>query len=122
MIGLTTMPSENPEITEETSATPTEIMVTLSSEMRVEVLAILAKAKKCVTDLAAELELHVSATSHALKTLQSVGLVRHETVHKQHIYSLTNAVAVSFHDSMMRIHVGTTTGRMFVERKNPLLR
>ncbi|MBI5302994.1 MAG: helix-turn-helix transcriptional regulator [Chloroflexi bacterium] len=54
-----------------------EIFAALGDPTRVRIIAALAQAELCVCDLAALLEMTVSAVSHQLRVLRHLGLVKY---------------------------------------------
>ena len=76
----------------------TDLLSVLSNEIRLEVLTHLTGAAKRVGDIARELELAQSTVSHALSKLSKIGLVDHETIHKEHVYCVTSAVRANHKD------------------------
>ncbi|MCI0631828.1 MAG: ArsR family transcriptional regulator [Phycisphaerales bacterium] len=86
-----------------------KLLTALSNEIRIDVLVNLARAQKCVKDIAAELQLERSTVSHALLRLQAVKLVDHERVLKRHIYHLTDSVKPLFDGNAVHLEVKTNT-------------
>lgn len=86
-------------------ATNTKVLAVLSNEIRLEVLMHLTRSEKCVADIALELQLDQSTVSHALRKLADIGLVTHEIVKRQHIYTVTNAVKADFDGDAVQIEI-----------------
>jgi len=102
---------------EPVSAAVVELMSVLSNEIRIEVLTSLAKAEKCVTDIADELKLDESTVSHALKRLRNVDLVEHQVVLKNHIYRLTKMVETKIDGDALLIHIRTASLNISIKTK-----
>lgn len=61
---------------------------TLANQNRLEIINLLRKDKKCVTDICKELNLNQTTVSHNLKRLLRCGFVFVETKGKHRYYSL----------------------------------
>ncbi|MCI0366199.1 MAG: winged helix-turn-helix domain-containing protein [Phycisphaerales bacterium] len=86
-----------------------KLLTALSNEIRIDVLVNLARAQKCVKDIAADLQLDQPTVSHALLRLQKVKLVDHERSSKHHIYYLTDSVKPSFDGNTVHLEIKTNT-------------
>ncbi len=91
-------------------ASTAELLSVLSNPIRLEILASIAKAEKCVSDIAQELQLDASTVSHSLSLLRENHLVQHTPVDKQRFYRLSNAVEASVDGSIVHFVVTTDAG------------
>ena len=66
----------------------TEIFASLSDPTRARVLFALSKAELCVCDIAALLDMSISAVSHQLRVLRHLGLVKYRKEGRMAYYSL----------------------------------
>ena len=66
----------------------TEIFASLSDPTRARVLFALSKAELCVCDIAALLDMSISAVSHQLRVLRHLGLVKYRKQGRMAYYSL----------------------------------
>lgn len=73
---------------EETIVQLAETYKVLSDPTRLRICSLLAETELCVSDLAALLEISESATSHQLRLLRSLRLVRHRRDGKMVFYAL----------------------------------
>lgn len=73
---------------EETSQRLAETFATLSDVTRLRIVEALAHEELCVCDLSAALSLSQSATSHHLRTLRNLRLVKHRRAGRLVYYSL----------------------------------
>ncbi len=62
----------------------------ISDETRIKILYSLSHSKMCVCDIAALLQMSVSAISHQLRVLRQAGLVKFEKVGKIVYYTLSD--------------------------------
>ncbi|MGB4171825.1 MAG: metalloregulator ArsR/SmtB family transcription factor, partial [bacterium] len=67
----------------------------LGDPTRIKILSALATEKLCVCDLAAALELSVSAVSHQLRVLKGARLVKYRREGKNIFYSLDDEHVIS---------------------------
>ncbi len=101
-------------------ASTADLLSVLSNPIRLEILAAIAKAEKCVSDIAQELQLDASTVSHSLSLLSKKHLVQHTPVDKQRFYRLSNAVEASVHGPIVRFVVTTDAGEhLTFETRNP---
>jgi DNA-binding transcriptional ArsR family regulator len=66
----------------------------LGRDIHLEILSSLARSRRCVQDLADDIELSLSDVSKSLRQLQQYGLVEYRRDKNRHIYRLTNRVTV----------------------------
>ena len=66
----------------------TEIFASLSDPNRARVVFALSKAELCVCDIAALLDMSISAVSHQLRVLRHLGLVKYRKQGRMAYYSL----------------------------------
>ena len=66
----------------------TEIFASLSDPTRARILFALSKAELCVCDIAALLDMSISAVSHQLRLLRHLGLVKYRKQGRMAYYSL----------------------------------
>ena len=83
---------------EETSRRLAETFATLADPMRLRIIESLAGEELCVCDLSAVLGLSQSATSHHLRTLRNLRLVKHRRSGRLVYYSLDDDHIVRLFD------------------------
>ena len=66
----------------------TEMFASLSDPNRARIVFALAKAELCVCDIAALLDMSISAVSHQLRVLRHLGLVKYRKEGRMAYYSL----------------------------------
>ena len=91
-------------------ASTADILSVLSNPIRLEILASIAKAEKCVSEIADALELDASSVSHSLGLLSDKDLVKHTPLKKQRIYRLSDAVIASVDGTKVCFDVTTMSG------------
>ncbi len=100
---------KTPDSTPDRTSTA-ELLSVLSNPIRLEILATIAKAEKCVSDIAQELQLDASTVSHSLSLLSKKHLVQHTPVDKLRFYRLSNSVDASVYGPIVRFVVTTDAG------------
>lgn len=109
-VGLTMNKEQKTPDNTPARASTADLLSILSNPIRLEILASIAKAEKCVSDIAQELELDASTVSHSLSLLRKSHLVQHTPLDKRHIYRLSNAVEASVDGFIVRFVVTTDAG------------
>lgn len=89
------------------AASLAQLFSVLSHEIRLEILELLAQGEMDVSNIAEVLELSVSAASHHLILLRKAGFVRVERCKTRHVYSLTNRIERSVHQSQVAMVIHT---------------
>lgn len=91
-------------------ASTADILSVLSNPIRLEILATIATAEKCVAEIADALELDASTVSHSLGLMSANDLVKHTPLQKKRIYRLSEAVLASVDKTTVRFEVTTIGG------------
>lgn len=84
-----------------------DLLATLSNPIRLEILASIAKAEKCVSDIAQELQLDASTVSRSLAILSERQLVDCRPIKTRRIYRLSDAIVASDQGSTLRFDITT---------------
>ncbi|PIP18791.1 MAG: transcriptional regulator [Candidatus Omnitrophica bacterium CG23_combo_of_CG06-09_8_20_14_all_41_10] len=79
-----------------------EIFKVLGDTTRVKILLSLSKGELCVCDISHVLGLSISAVSHQLRLLRSLGLVKYRSEGKMAFYTLDNEHVMRLIDEGMR--------------------
>lgn len=82
-----------------------EIFKVLGDTTKVKILLSLSKGELCVCDIAHVLGLSISAVSHQLRLLRSLGLVKYRSEGKMAFYTLNNDHVIRLIDEGVR-HIG----------------
>lgn len=82
-----------------------EIFKVLGDTTRAKILLSLSKGELCVCDIAHVLGLSISAVSHQLRLLRSLGLVKYRSEGKMAFYTLDNDHVMRLIDEGIR-HIG----------------
>ena len=85
-------------------------MLVLSNPIRLEILATIATAEKCVSEIADALELDASTVSQSLGLLSAKDLVKSTPLQKRRIYKLSDAVIASLDGTNVHCDVTTMSG------------
>ena len=91
-------------------ASTDDLLSVLANPIRRQIMAILARAEKCVMEIARELQIGPSTVSHYLRLLSEKNLVQRTPVQKKRIYRLSGAVEASIQDSTVRFVVTAANG------------
>ncbi len=81
-------PKERMPLSDQTAARLAELFQALSDGTRVRIVGLLLNAEMCVGEIAEQLGMSQSATSHQLRTLRELRLVRTRREGKQIFYAL----------------------------------
>ncbi len=109
-VGLTMNEEQKTPDSTPARASTADLLSVLSNPIRLEILATIAKAEKCVSDIAQELQLDASTISHSLSLLSEKHLVQHTPVDKRRFYRLSNAVEALVDGDIVRFVVTTDAG------------
>lgn len=87
----------------------TETFKILGDNTRTKILLSLSRGELCVCDIAHALGMSLSATSHQLRLLRNVGLVKYRSAGRMVFYSLTNTPII---DLIKRVSHHLDKGRL----------
>ncbi len=82
-------------MSEEKITNLTETFKILGDNTRAKMLLSLSQGELCVCDIATALGLSLSATSHQLRLLRNVGLVKYRSAGRMAFYSLRNTLIIN---------------------------